>query len=386
MCFFVSSVFISSQQVHANETPQTLTFEHKQQKITLTHKNTGYLTDSLGYQYAYNEKILVRSALSSDSVKVLHPHIKKIQTIAKLPQSTIYWITPTPLQFFKVYLSLQANHNIKAIEPDLAPIKRLHKNSALSKQAYLMASPKVCDNPIHPVRVAIIDDGFTFSHDEFSHANVLLEYDPDQQKIDASSIQLTDYHGTLVSGIIAAKQDNAGVEGYASNSELIAIKQVSTWSSSLIIAFHVAKLMKADIVNCSWTMPFVSDLTALMIESLASAPNNPIIVVAAGNRGALACEDNRMTQINSVTVVGAMDTSGNVASFSNHGECVDVYAPYGVMSTAVQGYALFGGTSSSAAIVSGLLANGKSCDANVTLETLMNNKKYNVLPRKSVER
>ncbi len=51
-----------------------------------------------------------------------------------------------------------------------------------------------------------------------------------------------------------------------------------------------------------------------------------MVVVAAGNQGGRACDYTPAFSAHAVTV-GAYDETNTPASWSNYGECVDVWAP-----------------------------------------------------------
>ncbi|KAF7771213.1 hypothetical protein PCIT_a4274 [Pseudoalteromonas citrea] len=362
-----ASLFIAG--LSAQPTVNSIRFHSNKETVTLNQYNNDFLIDETGAKYAFNRKIIIRSELSVQEIAQLYSQIIRVQVISKIQGGTVFWITPKEEHFFDVFSALTAHQGIISVEPDIAPVRKLTRSNhevqlkeVYSKNSLLSSlKPPFCDSPVNRVRVAIIDDGFDFSHAEFNELAVLLEYDADEHVLDASTTGIVDYHGTQVAGVIAAKQDGIGVEGFAPTSELIAIRQVSTWTSSLILAFHVAKLMKADVVNCSWVLPFLSDITAVVIKDLASSPHRPVIVASAGNNRQKACEVNKLSELESVVVVGSINKVGNLAEFSNYGQCVDYYAPSSVKSTSLSGYANFGGTSSSAAIVSGIIARLKAC-------------------------
>ena len=343
----------------------TVQFKYSKNDIVLTKHDDGFLIDDTGTKYAFNKKIIIQSLLSVGEVSAIHDHINKVQVIANIGNTSVYWITPTTEQYFNVYSTLRKHQGILAIEPDIAPVRKLlfssKKQLQIDNSVTELQKLSLCENPVSRVRVAIIDDGFDFTHPEFDQLKVLLEYDAEQKVMTAKATGPIDEHGTLVAGVIAAKRDNKGIEGLAPTSEIIAIRQVSTWTSSLILAFQVAKLMKADVVNCSWVLPFLSHITSEVIEDLASAPNDPIIVVSAGNNGKKACEMNQLSKLEKLVVVGSVNKAGEITEFSNYGQCVDYYAPSSIQSTSSGGYADFGGTSSSAAIVSGIIAQLKVC-------------------------
>lgn len=368
VCFSLAAcLFVAG--LSAQPTVNSVRFHSNKETVTLSQYNNDFLIDETGAKYAFNRKIIIQSELSAQEIAQLYSQIIRVQVIANIQGGTVYWITPKEEHFFDVFSALTAHQGIASVEPDIAPVRKLPRANhevqpqEVHPQNSLITSlkPPFCHSPTKKVRVAIIDDGFDFSHGEFNELTVLLEYDPDEHVLDASAKKGIDYHGTLVAGVIAAKRDNVGVEGFAPTSEIIAIRQVSTWTSSLIVAFHVAKLMKADIVNCSWVLPFLSHLTSEVIEDLASAPNDPIIVVSAGNNGKKACEMNQLSKLDKLVVIGSLNKAGELTEFSNHGECIDYYAPSSIKSTSSGGYADFGGTSSSAAIVSGIIAQLKAC-------------------------
>ncbi|MBQ4851587.1 S8/S53 family peptidase [Pseudoalteromonas sp. MMG012] len=366
-CLFIAG--LSAQPI-----VNSVRFQSNKETVVLSQYNNDVLSDEKGKKYAFNKKIIIKSLLSEQEIIELHSQITQVQVIAKMQGGAVYWVTPEKEHFFDVFSVLKAHQDVAAVEPDIAPVRKLPRanhevqpNKVQRKEVHVQASsvtslkPPFCHSPIKKVRAAIIDDGFDFSHSEFNDLTVLLEYDADEHVLDASAKKGIDYHGTLVAGVIAAKRDNVGGEGFAPTSEIIAIRQVSTWTSSLIVAFHVAKLMKADVINCSWVLPFLSNITSEVIEDLASAPNDPIIVVSAGNNGKKACEMNQLSKLDKLVVVGSLNKAGELTEFSNHGECVDYYAPSSIQSTSLGGYADFGGTSSSAAIVSGIIAQLKAC-------------------------
>ncbi|MBE0368011.1 hypothetical protein PAUR_a1507 [Pseudoalteromonas aurantia 208] len=379
-CLYVKEIY---GQVNLSK----VQFKYSKNDIVLTKHDDGFLIDDTGTKYAFNKKIIIQSLLSVGEVSAIHDHINKVQVIANIGNESVYWITPTTEQYFNVYSTLRKHQGILAIEPDIAPVRKLlfssKKQLQIDNSVTELQKLSLCENPVSRVRVAIIDDGFDFTHPEFDQLKVLLEYDAEQKVMTAKAAGPIDEHGTLVAGVIAAKRDNKGIEGFAPTSEIIAIRQVSTWTSSLILAFQVAKLMKADVVNCSWVLPFLSDIVAQVIEDFSALPNNPIIVAAAGNSGKKACEINQLSELEATVTVGSIN-NGERAKFSNYGKCVDYYAPSSIESTSLNGYAHFGGTSSSAAIFTGILAQLKACGIEHPLSSL--SMIDNIYPAHTVEK
>merc|ERR1719174_135377 len=67
----------------------------------------------------------------------------------------------------------------------------------------------------------------------------------------------------------------------------------------------------------------------------AAVSKGVVVIVAAGNQGGDSCKYSP-ARVPSAITVGAIDEKDNIASFSNAGKCVDVFAPgMGIYSTGV---------------------------------------------------
>lgn len=142
-------------------------------------------------------------------------------------------------------------------------------------------------------------------------------------------------HGTHVSGIISAVTDNGeGVASLARNVKILPIKafgsQMSTTVAKITKAINYAKLMKADIVNCSFGMPEGTNTLSKAIESYEGA----VFVAAAGNTLPNG-SNNDITpyypasyEFDNIISVASTDQNDVLSSFSNYGEIrVDIAAP-----------------------------------------------------------
>ncbi|QSX37419.1 S8 family peptidase [Shewanella sedimentimangrovi] len=345
----------------AKEADETIGFFNLGERIELSrNEDAPFFQSSLGIKFQVSERLIVLTSLGADTLQQVHPGIVKVQQLASLAKEDVFLLTLTPGARTQVFTLLAQHRGIRLVQPDLA---QEAKNYSATTQSTAQVSPlqpfipqPPCNPHCYQARIAIIDDGFDFNHNEFSELEVLFSYDADTRQADASPKSPADFHGTMVAGILGAKQDNKGAEGLAPDAGIIAIRQVSTWTSDMILAFSVARMMRADIINVSWTLPFLPQPLAELLEDMLKEPSAPYIVVAAGNLGLDACEKNALTTIASVLTVGARNRNGDVAAFSNRGNCVDLYAPFGLKSVTPKGYGLLGGTSSSAAFVSGVIA------------------------------
>ena len=211
------------------------------------------------------------------------------------------------------------------------------------------------------MRVAIIDDGVDLTHPALRNAKTEFSYDTQNNELSAHPVAPIDSHGTQVAGIIFADQGDNNFQGVAPDAQLIAIRQPDSWTSKTLLAFHLAVLAKADIINCSWNTQFLLQPISDVVNDMAMygrAGKGVAVIFSAGNEGVPLTQMNSEATIHLAITVGALDSKGAMLASSNYGEGVDlsVYGA-GVRSTANHGtYQRFSGTSLSAAIVSGMAA------------------------------
>ncbi|MDA7088932.1 S8 family serine peptidase [Pseudomonas sp. SA3-5] len=147
-------------------------------------------------------------------------------------------------------------------------------------------------------------------------------------------------HGTHVAGTVGAIDNAQDVVGMAPEIELVGVKVLGcggTGSTSGVIA-------GVDWVTANAVLPAVANMslgggasTALDTAVLNSAAAGIFYAVAAGNDGGDACLGSPARAgegSNGVMTTAAIGSTGQEASFSNYGNCVDIWAPgVGVLST-----------------------------------------------------
>ena len=159
-------------------------------------------------------------------------------------------------------------------------------------------------------------------------------------------------HGTHVAGTIGARDDAAGVVGVAPGIRLHAIKVLNcagsgSWSDVISgINYVAATTARPAVANMSLGGPQNKAVDDAVKGAVAKGV---FFGVAAGNDGADACGHSPAAAgtTSGVDTVAATDSSDTEASWSNYGNCVDIWAPgVSIYSTYKSGsYATLSGTS-----------------------------------------
>lgn len=305
-------------------------------------------------------RILVKAlaTLSADELRGLDAQIEKVQSLASLTSANLWLVTLRDGDVQRVMRLMAQDKRVIYAQPDVLQTPERAQHTADSQSVnYPVSLTLVANESSQAVRLAIIDDGFNFDHPEFAGLQRVFEYDADERVEDARPKSPGDHHGTLVAGVIAAAADQKGIDGLLPEVELIAIRQVSSWTSDMVLAFSVARMMGAQVVNSSWILAFLPEPLFDVLNDWGQT-QQPYLIFSAGNDNQDACTANALSQVKQAWLVGAAEANGERMSYSNHGNCVTLYAKAHFKSTAAsgRGYRAFSGTSAAAAYVSGMLA------------------------------
>lgn len=177
----------------------------------------------------------------------------------------------------------------------------------------------------NPVSVYVIDSGIRTTHADFNGrvdtANAFTAY------TDGWGIEDCNGHGTHIAGVIGGE-----LHGVAKNVTLHPVRVLNCWAGGPI---------SAVIAGVDWVTAQVNDnphaavanmsLSAAASDALDDAVRASIAagvtyVIAAGNNSDDACNYSP-ARVNEALTVGSSTQNDNRALSSNHGECVDLYAP-----------------------------------------------------------
>jgi subtilisin family serine protease len=186
----------------------------------------------------------------------------------------------------------------------------------------------------------------------------------------------TPFHGTHVSGIIAAVRDNnKGIQGIADNVRIMMVRAVpdgDEHDKDIALAIRYAVDNGAKVINMSFGKDFSPQKNWVDEAVKYAESKNVLLVHAAGNDGkdidsadnfpnaTLRAMHDRAKNWITVGASGDPNAGGLTASFSNYGkEEVDVFAPGVKIYSSVPGgttYANAQGTSMASPVVAGTAA------------------------------
>lgn len=204
------------------------------------------------------------------------------------------------------------------------------------------------------IKMGVIDTGVDYTHPELA---AIYKGGVDIVNQDADPMD-DNFHGTHVSGTIAAAQDGVGVVGVAPGVDLYAIKGFdaagSGQTSNLVACVDWSTTNGMDIVNNSWGGGGSSTLRNVFAASRAAGV---IHVCAAGNNYGFFGV-SVPAKYDSTYAISAIDDRGQIAQFSDRGEEIDFAAP-GVdvySSNLGGGYVFASGTSMASPHAAGVVA------------------------------
>jgi len=205
------------------------------------------------------------------------------------------------------------------------------------------------------IRIGVIDTGADFSHPDLRYSlgrginmfnRGMLPYDDNG-------------HGTHIAGTIAASGGSRGMMGVAPRSLVYPVKAFdhngSAYVSDIILGIDWCIRNRMHIINMSFGMKNKSQSLQNIISKAHAA--GIVVVASSGNDKKTRRVDYPARYPNTISV-GATGKDGRIASFSNYGPYIDIYAPGEKVSSCWVGggYHEMNGTSMATSHVSGAVA------------------------------
>ncbi|MHA0858289.1 S8 family peptidase [Paenibacillus sp. CMAA1364] len=248
-----------------------------------------------------------------------------------------------------------------SFEPNI-PIKvhgissKAHSNPGIPYGVKQIQAPKAwLTSTGHRVRIGVIDTGVDYNH-------------PDLRQSLARGVNLLNRnmlphddngHGTHIAGTIAAANSTEGMIGVAPRSLIYPVKAFdhngSAFVSDIILGIDWCARNHLHIINMSFGMKTRSRALQEIVNKVyvAGIP----IIASSGNDSKRRSIDYPARYSQTISV-GATDRNRQIATFSNRGQHIDIYAPGDkIISSWTQGrYHEMSGTSMATSHVSGAVA------------------------------
>jgi subtilisin family serine protease len=177
------------------------------------------------------------------------------------------------------------------------------------------------------VNVVIFDTGVDIKHADLM-ANIAGGYNIFDQSDNFNDDNL---HGTHVSGIIAAIDNNIGVVGVAPGTHLYAVKVLDSFGDGTnegLIAAIDWVIAQKHASGGNWIVSMslgAGEATAPEIEAFARLTDEGILAIAAAGNEASGL--SYPAALPDIVSVGAVDSNNVLADFSNTGPTLNVVAP-----------------------------------------------------------
>ncbi|CAM3114913.1 S8 family peptidase [Paenibacillus sediminis] len=176
----------------------------------------------------------------------------------------------------------------------------------------------------YQVKIGVIDTGVDFNHPDLRNSlarginlinRTMLPYDDNG-------------HGTHISGTIAAANSTQGMIGIAPRATIYPVKAFdyngSAFVSDIILGIEWCVRNQVNIINMSFGMKTRS---RALLDVVKKAYHAGIVIVASSGNDRKKYSIDYPARYPQTISVGATDKYRRIASFSNRGPFVDIYAP-----------------------------------------------------------
>lgn len=380
-------------QAEARQWPASLVLPYRQQAITFSLLDERQGSPVYGHPLLKHHGLLLSNRLlvkhapsvALDSIALLQG-LDAVEVFATQQAQWHLVLTTGPQQTLLLYQQLQRHPNILAVEPDVLQI-RVSRDGNYDAEIWQLQAPASVRHALNiaqwpdfagrGVTIAVVDHGFRLQDPSLNHMPLKLHYDIAQlralpsQRAQLSALIPDGTHGDSVVSVLWSRHpDFMGLAPYA---DAVLLQRSLNWTSDILIAFYMAKIAGAAVVECAWTLPFTpQSLTDALVDLTQSGRQGlgVAIVVSAGNQ--MMSLDHGFTLANQAEVIAVNGFSGNrVWPVTGRNIVTAVPVPYLTYQEAADDYrGIFSGTSAAAAALSGIIAVQLALQPELTLVQL----------------
>ncbi len=346
-------------------------------EVIVKFKNTPSITPASisAYSQAASLSLSAKAGAPGRSMLMsLGEGAQRQQALAALDVRSLQEFTDSKIQLkyetLEVIKALRARNDVEEARPNyirrpaLVPNDFFYNNSQWNLPLINLPNAWDFTTGASDVIVAVIDSGILPNHPDIGANRLVAGYDfirdiqnaGDGDGVDNDPTdpgEFGDFHGTHVTGIIAAETNNSiGVAGIAWNVRIMPlrvlggiggtdydIEQAILYAAGLPndvetaaqTAARVAAGEVADVINLSLGGP--TGTTVAPAAYRQAREQGVIIVAAAGNEG--SCGLSYPASLEGVVSVSAVDSNKVITDYSNIGLTVDVAAPGGTFGNGI---------------------------------------------------
>ncbi|MFH1154718.1 MAG: putative Ig domain-containing protein [Pseudomonadota bacterium] len=265
----------------------------------------------------------------------------------------------------KDILETQPNHIFRTMGDPLSDMQGMIKSLNLGRVHHFFTGKGV--------KVAVIDTGVDFDHDDLKDRNAgsgnFIKDSPYRGEI----------HGTAVAGLIAASINGFGIEGVAPEAKIVCLRacrqleegkpEGECYTGSILKSIDAAIEGNAKIINMSFGAVAADPLISSLIKK---GDSMGILFVAPAGNAPDQEEPGFPANLPEVISVAGSDTDGQPYPNRALGQSATASAPAVNLLTCVpgNGHNFVSGTSFSSAIVSGILAMSVEKNGNSAMDRL----------------